>query len=120
MTCHVEPELSDAQWRRVELLFRDLRATSGPGARRGRPAHSPRAVLGAILWVMATGEVWAALPVRFPDYRSCHRRFRLWYGSGLLQAALERLYGAQGLAMCEGIGARMHKRVDDASARHNR
>jgi transposase len=97
-------ELSDAQWCSVEPLFHESRV-SGP--RRGRPAHCPRAVFEAILWVLSTGSVWAKLPERYPDFRTCHRRFKVWFDAGLVQQAMERLYGDEGVAMCAAMNSRM-------------
>ncbi len=98
-------DLTDAQWNSVEALFVELRARKDP---RGRPAHSTRSVLNAVLWILSTGSAWAALPDRYPDYRTCHRRFKAWFESGVLQRALHQLYGRTGDAMCEAMTARMH------------
>lgn len=98
-------DLTDAQWNSVQAMFVELRARKDP---RGRPAHSTRAVLNASLWVLSTGAAWATLPERFPDYRTCHRRFKGWFETGVLQRAVHQLYGAAGDAMCEAMTARMH------------
>ncbi|MFP3707544.1 transposase [Paraburkholderia sp. SIMBA_009] len=97
-------ELTDAQWRSVEPLFHEIRS-SGP--RRGRPAHSSRAVFEGIVWVLTTGSVWAKMPECYPDFRTCHRRFKLWFDAGLVQQAMSHLYGEEGLAMCAAMSTRM-------------
>jgi transposase len=98
-------DLTDAQWNSVEAMFLELRARKDP---RGRPAHSARAVFNASLWILSTGAAWASLPERFPDYRTCHRRFKAWFESGVVQQAVRQLYGAAGDAMCEAMTTRMH------------
>lgn len=104
MSSRISPELTDAQWRSVEPLFHEIRTD---GRRRGRPAHHPRLVFEGVLWVLATSSVWSKLPERYPDFRTCHRRFKLWFDAGLVHQAMERLYGEQGLAVCAAINARM-------------
>lgn len=100
----ISPELTDAQWRSIEPLFLEIRAD---GRRRGRPAHHPRLVFEGILWVLATNSVWSKMPERYPDFRTCHRRFKLWFDAGLVHQAMERLHGEDGLALCAAMGERM-------------
>jgi transposase len=99
-------DLTDAQWSSVEALFIAFRARKDP---RGRPTRNTRMVLNGVLWVLASGSAWAALPTRYPDYRTCHRRFKVWFDSGVLQRAMHDLYGETGDAMCEAVAARMHR-----------
>jgi transposase len=98
------PELNDQQWRSVESLFNEGRRA---GPRRGRPAHNPRAVFEAIHWVLWTGSVWSALPDRYPDFRTCHRRFKGWFEAGVVQQAMANLYGDEGIVLCAAMNARM-------------
>ncbi|WP_322012080.1 transposase [Paraburkholderia sp. J12] len=98
------PALSDEQWRSVESLFREGRLGA---PRRGRPAHKPRAVFGGIHWVLWTGAVWSALPDQYPDFRTCHRRFKGWFEAGLVQQAMSILYGDEGIALCAAMSERM-------------
>ena len=100
----ISAELTDAQWRSIEPLFHEVRTGV---ARRGRPAHQSRAVFEGIHWVLWNESVWADLPPHYPDFRTCHRRFKVWFESGLIERAMERLYGEEGLALCWAISARM-------------
>jgi transposase len=98
------PELSDEQWSSVAALFQEGRIGH---PRRGRPAHCARAVFEGIHWVLWTGSVWSALPERYPDFRTCHRRFKGWFEAGLVQQAMVSLYGDEALALCVAMSARM-------------
>ncbi|MEM5401181.1 transposase [Paraburkholderia sp. EG287A] len=104
MSSRISPELTDAQWRSIAPMFHEIRVD---GRRRGRPAHNPRHVFAGILWVLATGSVWSKLPEQYPDFRTCHRRFKLWFDAGLVHHAMERLHGEEGLALCAAMAARM-------------
>ncbi|WP_112169158.1 transposase [Paraburkholderia unamae] len=104
MSSRISPELTDAQWRSIEPMFHEVRVD---GRRRGRPAHNPRLVFAGILWVLATGSVWSKLPESYPDFRTCHRRFKLWFDAGLVHHAMERLYGEDGIALCTAMASRM-------------
>jgi hypothetical protein len=48
-------------------------------------------VFNGVLWVLRTGAPWADLPNRYPSYRTCHRGFQQWVGSGVLRNVLEVL-----------------------------
>ncbi|WP_175050627.1 transposase [Paraburkholderia sediminicola] len=113
-------DLTDAQWQRVAGLFSELRARKDP---RGRPAHDARTVLNGVLWVLFTGAAWATLPEKYPDYRTCHRRFKVWHESGVLQQSLHELFGAEGHAICEAMNSRMRaerrRRPKEPVVRHN-
>jgi transposase len=103
-SCRTCPELTDEQWDSIEPLFHEPHRGA---VRRGRPAHNSRSVFEGIHWVLWTGSVWAALPSRYPDFRTCHRRFKGWFEAGLVNQAMERLYGDEGLALCSAMAARM-------------
>ena|SRR5579872_3587062 len=47
-----------------------------------------RAVLNAVLWVLASGASWDELPSKYPPHATCHRRLQQWVKSGKLQRAL--------------------------------
>jgi transposase len=100
----LQSDLTDAQWSGVEALFLDFRARKDP---RGRPERNTRAVLNAACWILSTGGAWATLPRRYPDHRTCHRRFKAWFEAGVLQQALHILHGEAGDALCEAMAARM-------------
>lgn len=71
--------LSDEEWdyfRRGMGLTHPEDKPSGKG--RGRPRVSDRDILNGIFWVMRTKSPWRKMPKEFPDFRTCHRRFRAW------------------------------------------
>lgn len=103
-SCRTCPELTDAQWHSIGPLFDEAHAGA---ARRGRPAHNARSVFEGVHWVLWTSSVWAALPSHYPDFRTCHRRFKGWFEAGLVHQAMERLYGDAGLALCSAMSERM-------------
>ncbi len=51
-------DLTDAQWAKLDPLFRPQRRSDG----RGRPWRDTRAVLNGVLWVLRTGAPWHDLP----------------------------------------------------------
>jgi transposase len=104
----IHRDLTDAQWQSVEGLFHAWRARKDP---RGRPSHPPRTVLNGVLWIMTTRAAWAALPHSYPDYRTCHRHFKAWHGSGVLRHALQALFAEDGTAMYDAMLLRMQSRV---------
>ena len=81
-------DLTDEQWTVVApVLPRPRRRADG----RGRPWRDPRDVLNGILWVLRTGAPWHDLPMRYPSYQTCHRRFQYWVESGTLAKVLRSL-----------------------------
>ena len=76
--------MTDAQWARLQPLLEPKRRANG----RGRPWQDTRQVLNGVLWVLGTGAQWRELPVRYPPYQTCHRRFQQWVREGVLERAL--------------------------------
>lgn len=74
-------DLSDEQWRRLEVLVQQ----HGPSAKvGGRPrVHDLRRVIDAILYVNKTGCQWRLLPKDFPPWETVYGYFRRWRLSGL-------------------------------------
>ncbi|HVM70417.1 MAG TPA: transposase [Anaerolineales bacterium] len=71
--------------------------------RRGRPrnpSYTPRALLDAILWKLATGQNWADLPLGFPPPRRCAKYYRRLFLSGRLYTLLLALYNHLRLEAC--------------------
>ncbi|AGK47638.1 hypothetical protein BTI_2588 [Burkholderia thailandensis MSMB121] len=105
-------ELSDDEWARIEEL---LSAQPARNTRCGRPRAQARAVVNAVLWVLATGECWAALPRRYPSSPTCRRRFDEWSADGTLAAIVERLRGCgrqvESRERIGPIGAKPHARA---------
>ena len=63
--------------------------------KRGRPRNhsiSPRALLDAIIWKLATGRTWDELPFDFPPMRLCRKYYRRLFLSGRLYTLLLALY----------------------------
>lgn len=71
-------ELSDEQWAKIEP---HLPPEKRKGA--GRPSHSHRQLLNAILWILRTGAPWRDLPERYGKWTTAYSRFRRWQKSGL-------------------------------------
>lgn len=71
--------------------------------KRGRPRNpsvSPRALLDAILWKLATGHTWDALPSEFPPMSLCRKYYRRLFLSGRLYTLLLALYNHMRLDAC--------------------
>ncbi|MFL9998448.1 transposase [Paraburkholderia sediminicola] len=98
-------DLTDEQWSRVEVLFETFHTRSDT---RGRPLRNTRSVFNGVLWILSTGEAWTTLPARYPDYRTCHRRFKAWYDAGVLRMALGELFGTEGDVICHQVALRMY------------
>jgi transposase len=84
-------DVTDEEWQRVVLLLPELRPRR---ELRGRPLANTRSVLNGVLWVMYSGATWSEIPPRYPSYQTCHRRFKMWYSSGVLKHLLDELCGA--------------------------
>ena len=67
--------LTDAEWAKLEPLL----PTNG---RRGHPFKDHRAVIDAILWVLATGAAWRDLPDRLGPWQTAYGRFSRWRKDG--------------------------------------
>ncbi|MBK3844151.1 transposase [Paraburkholderia aspalathi] len=65
-----------------------------------------------VLWVLSTGAAWAAVPEKYADYRTCHRRFKAWHDSGVLCKALQTLFGDAGLELHDTLPQRMRVRSE--------
>ncbi|SIT39888.1 transposase [Paraburkholderia ribeironis] len=101
-------DITDEEWQRVALLLPELRPRS---ELRGRPLANTRSVLNGVLWVMYSGATWSAMPRRYPSYQTCHRRFKVWYESGVLKRVMEQLFGTQSEELCSLMEARMRTHV---------
>ncbi len=68
--------------------------TQNKGRKRGRPRNkiSPRALLDAILWKIATGHDWDDLPGDFPPMRLCRKYYRRLFLSGRFYTLLLALH----------------------------
>ena len=75
--------LTDAQWERVAWLI--------PEQQMGRPRTRDREILDAILYVLATGCAWGALPTYFPPKSTVHKRLKVWTEAGFFKKVLREL-----------------------------
>jgi transposase len=80
--------LTDHQWRLLEILFNDPSHQSS----RGRPALNPRPIIDAILWKIRHDKSWEKIPTGYPSHPTCYRRYRLWRQNGLLEQVFLTLY----------------------------
>lgn len=91
--------VSDELWAVIEPLL----PAEGPSPKGGRPRLPNRAVLTGILFVLATGIPWEALPPEMGcgSGMTCWRRLRDWQQAGIWErlhlALLERLAQADQL-----------------------
>ena len=87
-------DLTDAEWALVAPMI-------PPAKRGGRPRDVDlREVLNAILYVLATGCQWRALPKDLPPKSTAHHYFMLWDWDG----TLERIHYALYVAVREQAG----------------
>jgi transposase len=83
------------EYNRVLQRCPALLAPASPAKKRGRPRNapiSPRVLLDAIIWKLATGNTWDALPLGFPPMRLCRKYYRRLFLSGRLYTLLLALY----------------------------
>ena len=104
-------DINDEEWQRVVPLLPELRPRR---ELRGRPLADTRSVLNGVLWVMYSGATWSEIPRRYPSYQTCHRRFKVWYASGVLKRLLDELYGAASEELCVMMQARMRLKATPA------
>lgn len=76
-------ELSDAQWRQVELL---LPIQRGPRAKRG-----DREFLNAVMWRIKTGAPWRDIPERYGPWKTIYNRFARWAARGVWELVFKSL-----------------------------
>ncbi|MEM5384085.1 transposase [Paraburkholderia phymatum] len=113
MNVKFESVLTDEQWTRVSQFFeREPKVET-----RGRPGYRNREVFECVLWVISNGAPWSALPTRTPDFRTCHRRFKIWSQQGLLAEVLPQLFGESAETMLQSIKARSRLRQQTSCAR---
>jgi len=69
--------LSDAQWRRIEVLCAGK--TSDPGV----TGRDNRMFVEGVLWIARTGSPWRDLPAVFGEWNSVFQRFSRWSRGGV-------------------------------------
>ena len=79
-------DLSDAEWEKIEPVFRiDY-------SRGGRPLkYSKRQMVNAIFYVAKTGCQWRFLPKDYPPWRRVYNYFRKWQKAGVFERLNHRL-----------------------------
>jgi transposase len=76
-----KPEITDAQWARLQPLLPKPKRRRKRGG--GRPRADDRQVLEGILWVLRSGARWRDLPDRYPSASTCWRRLQQWEEEGV-------------------------------------
>jgi transposase len=78
-------EVPDALWQRIELFLPMYK----PSPKGGRPRLPMRNVVGGILYVLATGCQWKAMPKQFGSGSAIHDYFQEWVELGVFQELWE-------------------------------
>lgn len=104
-------DLTDKQWQVVRAV---LPPDPVREDRRGRPWTDRRVVVNGILWVLRTNAAWSDLPARYGNYKTVHRRFRVWVREGLIDRVLVAL--AADLRERGGLDLRFEGETDPLSA----
>ena len=78
-------ELTDAQWRRIEMLL------PGKKSDPGRTAADNRLFVNGVVWVLRSGAHWHDLPARYGKWKSVHTRFARWAKKGTWEQVFEVL-----------------------------
>lgn len=78
-----KPEITDAQWAKIEPLLPKWKPTK----KGGRPPSDNRGCFEGILWILRTGSHWRDLPDRYPSPATCWRRLNRWEQEGIWEAA---------------------------------
>ncbi len=74
-------EIPDALWERIDLLIPVYQANP----KGGRPRLPMRKVVGGILYVLATGCQWKAMPQQFGSGSAIHAYFQEWVEAGVFE-----------------------------------
>lgn len=78
-------QISDALWKRIDLVL-PIYKRSRKG---GRPRLPMRKVVGGILYVLATGSQWKAMPEQFGSGSAIHAYFQEWVKRGVFEQLWE-------------------------------
>jgi putative transposase len=74
-------QIPDALWERIDLVLPVYK----PSPKGGRPRLSKRHVVGGILYVLATGCQWKAMPREFGSGSAIHAYFQEWVELGVFE-----------------------------------
>ena len=78
-------EIPEALWERIELFLPLYK----PSPKGGRPRLPMRNVVSGILYVLATGCQWKAMPKQFGSGSAIHEYFQEWVELGVFQELWE-------------------------------
>lgn len=78
-------DVPDALWERIDLVI-PIYPSSRQG---GRPRLPMRRIVGGILYVLATGCQWKAMPREFGSGSAIHAYFQEWAESGVFEELWE-------------------------------
>jgi transposase len=77
--------IPDALWERIDLVIPIYKASR----KGGRPRLPMRNVVTGILYVLATGSQWKAMPKQFGSGSAIHAYFQEWVEAGVFQELWE-------------------------------
>jgi transposase len=78
-----KPELTDAQWAKIQPLLPSEEASP----KGGRKRIARRRCFEGILWVLRSGARWKDLPPSYPSPSTCWRRLNEWQEEGVWEQA---------------------------------
>src|SRR5271156_3743302 len=78
-------QIPEALWERIDLVIPIYQSSS----KGGRPRLPMRKVVGGILYVLATGCQWKAMPKQFGSGSAIHAYFQEWVEWGVFQELWE-------------------------------
>lgn len=78
-------QIPDALWERIDLVIPIYKASR----KGGRPRLPLRKVVGGILYVLATGCQWKAMPQQFGSGSAIHAYFQEWVKGGVFEELWE-------------------------------
>lgn len=77
-------ELTDEQWRAIEVLL-------PPSGAAGRPRVDDRRVINGMLFKAKTGVAWRDLPERYGPWKTIYNRFWRWSRDGTLTVLVRQV-----------------------------
>jgi putative transposase len=78
-------QIPDALWERIDLMLPIYK----PSCKGGRPRLPMRNVVGGVLYVLATGCQWKAMPQQFGSGSAIHAYFQEWVALGVFEQLWE-------------------------------
>jgi putative transposase len=105
----IHGDLTDDEW----VIIGDFFPTYSQPGTLGRPAKwDKRDVVNAILYVLATGCQWRALPKNYPHWNTVHRYHKTWSNDGVWAAVAAHVVGL--VRQAEGRDAEPSAGIVDA------